>query len=94
MSENGGFADNGGMSRKELVELVTDYLEGALPADDAAHFDAHLALCPPCVEYVAQIERTIAAVGATWRDVEDTPQMAELLHVFRHYKRGPTAHLT
>ena len=46
MSENGGIADNGGMSCKELVELVTDYFEGALPADDPAHFDAHLALCP------------------------------------------------
>jgi anti-sigma factor RsiW len=84
MSDNRGIADNGGMSCKELVELVTDYLEGALPADDAARFEGHLALCPPCVEYV----------GATWRDVEDTPQVAELLHVFRDYKHGPTAHLT
>jgi anti-sigma factor RsiW len=82
------------MSCKELVELVTDYLEGALPADDAARFEGHLALCPPCVEYVAQIERTVAAVGATWGDVEGTPQVAELLHVFRDYKHGPTARLT
>jgi anti-sigma factor RsiW len=78
---------NGGMSCKELVELVTDYLEGALPADDHAHFEAHLALCPPCVEYVAQIERTVVAVGGTWRDVEHEPGTAELLELFRDWTR-------
>jgi anti-sigma factor RsiW len=88
-----GIADNGGMSCKELVELVTDYLEGALPADAHARFEAHLALCPPCVEYVAQIERTVVAVGGTWRDIEDTPQIAELLDVFRDWKSGPRARL-
>ena len=85
---------NARMSCKELVELVTDYLEGALSTDERERFEAHLAICPPCVEYIAQIQRTIGAVGATWRDVEDTPQVAELLHVFRDYKHGPTAHLT
>jgi anti-sigma factor RsiW len=80
-------SDNGGMSCKELVELVTDYLEGALPEDDRAHFEAHLALCPPCVEYVAQIERTVAVVGATWRDVDGEPGTAELLELFRDWKR-------
>jgi anti-sigma factor RsiW len=82
-------ADNGGMSCQELVELVTEYLEGAMPAADRARFDAHLALCPPCVEYVAQIERTVVVVGATWRDVEDDPRTAELLELFRDWKRGP-----
>jgi anti-sigma factor RsiW len=81
-------SDNGGMSCKELVELVTDYLEGALPADDVGHFEAHLALCPPCVEYVAQIERSIAVVGATRRDVEGDPVAPELLELFRDWKRA------
>jgi anti-sigma factor RsiW len=76
------------MSCKELVELVTDYLDEALPADDRARFDAHLAHCPWCVEYVAQIERTVVAVGATWRDVEHDAGMAELLELFRDWKRG------
>jgi anti-sigma factor (TIGR02949 family) len=87
-------SENGGMSCKELVELVTDYLDGAMPDDDRARFEAHLALCPPCVEYLAQIESTIRAVGASWHDVQDTPQVAELLELFRDYKHGPLAHLT
>jgi anti-sigma factor RsiW len=81
-------SDNGGMSCKELVELVTDYLEGALLPDDGAHFEAHLALCPPCVEYVAQIERSIAVVGAAWRDVERDAVAPELLELFRDCKRA------
>jgi anti-sigma factor RsiW len=77
------------MSCKELVELVTEYLEGALPGDDRVRFEAHLADCPWCVEYVAQIEHTVALVGATWRDVEHDPRTAELLELFREWKRGP-----
>ena len=75
------------MSCKELVELVTDYLDGALPAHDRARFEEHLAECPWCVEYVAQIERTVALVGATSREVEDDPRTAELLELFRDWKR-------
>jgi anti-sigma factor RsiW len=79
------------MSCKELVELVTHYLEDALPADDRARFEAHLAECPWCVEYVAQIERTVVAVGDSWRDVERDAGMAELLGLFRDWKRGALA---
>jgi anti-sigma factor RsiW len=75
------------MSCKELVELVTHYLEDALPAHDRARFEAHLAECPWCVEYVAQIERTISLVGASWRDPGREPAVAGLLHVFRDWKR-------
>jgi anti-sigma factor RsiW len=76
------------MSCKELVELVTDYLDGALSAEDRARFEAHLTECPWCVEYVTQIERTAALVGATWQDLEREPAVAELLELFRDWKRG------
>jgi anti-sigma factor RsiW len=79
------------MSCKELVELVTHYLEDALPAHDRARFEAHLAECPWCVEYVAQIERTICAVGTTWRALESDAGMAELLELFRDWKRERVA---
>jgi anti-sigma factor RsiW len=74
------------LSCKELVELVTDYLDGAMSDADRKRFDEHLALCPPCVEYIAQIGRTIRAVGTTWRAVEDTCQANELLAIFRDWK--------
>ena len=48
----------------ELVELLSDYLEGALPADEVAAVDAHLETCPPCRTYLAQMRATIKAVGS------------------------------
>jgi anti-sigma factor RsiW len=72
----------------ELVELVTDYLEGMLPAGERARFDAHLTECPDCVEYLAQMQRTIVAVGLTAPELERTPAVTALLAVFRDWKRG------
>jgi anti-sigma factor RsiW len=72
----------------ELVELVTDYLEGALPARERARFDAHLTECPDCVEYLAQMRRTIVAVGLAAPDLERAPAVTALLAVFRDWKRG------
>jgi anti-sigma factor RsiW len=42
-----------------VVELVTDYLEGALPEADARRLERHLGTCPGCTEYLQQL-RTIA----------------------------------
>ena len=49
---------------RELVELVTDYLEGALPPARAARFEAHLESCPDCRAHVAQFAATVNALGA------------------------------
>jgi anti-sigma factor RsiW len=43
----------------EEVELITDYLEGALPADEARRLERHIDTCPGCTEYLAQM-RTVA----------------------------------
>ena len=66
------------MTCKELVELVTDYLEGALPADRIAQVEAHLADCDGCTAYIEQMRLTIAALG---RIPEETisPQAFEIL---------------
>jgi anti-sigma factor RsiW len=52
---------------RELVELVTDYLEGILPKYDRARFDAHIAGCVNCTRYVEQFRETIRLTG-TLRD--------------------------
>lgn len=44
---------------RELVELVTDYLEGALNPDAEREFVAHLAECGDCLRYLAQIQQTV-----------------------------------
>jgi anti-sigma factor RsiW len=49
---------------RQAVELVTDYLEGALSRADRRRFEAHLAGCPHCTEYLAQIRATIDLTGA------------------------------
>jgi anti-sigma factor RsiW len=49
---------------QELVELVTDYLEGGLPPEERARFDRHLSICPGCRTYVEQFRETILLTGA------------------------------
>ncbi|MGH9038650.1 MAG: anti-sigma factor family protein [Acidimicrobiia bacterium] len=48
---------------QEAVELVTDYLEGVLEGPERASFEAHLAECPHCHEYLEQMRATIASLG-------------------------------
>ncbi|HZC06854.1 MAG TPA: zf-HC2 domain-containing protein [Ktedonobacterales bacterium] len=72
---------------KELVELVTAYFEDALPEDEHARFERHLAICPGCSAYVEQMRQTIALVGdLREEDVSPTAQ-SHLLRAFRDWKR-------
>jgi len=73
------------LSCQELVELVTDYLEGALPAEERARFDAHLAECPGCDHYLEQMRATIRLTAAT-ADIESRPEVSGLLEAFRDWK--------
>ena len=52
------------MTCRELVELVTEHLDGALSPEDRARFEAHLAGCEDCTAYVEQFTLTIDALGA------------------------------
>ena len=77
-----------GLTCRELVELVTDYLEGTLSRRDRARFDDHIAGCPNCTAYLEQFRETIRLTG-TLR-VEDVEPAArdELLDAFRSWKDG------
>ena len=75
------------ISCQEVVELVTDYLEGAMSPDDVARFEHHLSLCEGCVFYVEQIRMTIAAVGRMG-DEDVPPEVRDdLVAAFRDFKR-------
>jgi hypothetical protein len=76
------------ISCQEVVELVSDYLEQALPADDAALLEQHLNFCDGCVWYVDQVRTTINVVGEL--RAEDVPEetKAKLMIAFRDWKRG------
>lgn len=73
---------------QEVVELITDYLEGALPSDEASLVEQHLNLCEGCVRYVAQIRTTVAAVGRLTPQHVPAETRERLLAAFRHWKRS------
>ena len=71
---------------RELVTLVTDYLEDRLTPDDRARFDAHIAGCPHCTAYVEQMRETIRLTG-TLREEELPAEVREaLLAALRGWK--------
>jgi predicted anti-sigma-YlaC factor YlaD len=74
------------ISCQEVVELVTDYLEGAMAPEEVARFEHHLSLCEGCVFYVEQIRLTIAAAGRI--SDEDVPPdiRDDLIEAFRDFK--------
>lgn len=74
------------LSCQELVELVTDYFDGALPPSERARFEAHLDECTGCARYVEQMRTTVAVTGAT-PELEDRPEIAGLLEAFRGWHR-------
>ena len=77
------------MTCRDVVELVTDYLENALPAADRARFEEHLDECPPCKMYMEQMRHTIAALGKLPRDAVPDRIKRGLLDVFRDWKKRP-----
>ncbi len=77
-----------GLSCQELVELVTDYLEGVLDERDTRAFEHHLGGCDGCTEYVEQLRVTIRIVG-TIVPADLSPQAeSALLQAFRDWRRS------
>jgi len=52
----------------EVVELITDYLEGAVPAAEARRLERHLETCPGCTEYVQQMRTLAGSLGGLSED--------------------------
>ena len=77
----------GELSCQEIVELVTEYLEGTMDADLRAAFEAHLAKCDGCSHYLEQIEATIRIAGTIEPDALTPEFQAGLLEAFRAFER-------
>ena len=75
------------LSCQELVELVTSYLEGALPAADHERFDAHIATCDGCDRYLDQIRSTVGILGELPARSLPTEARDRLLAAFRDWQR-------
>jgi len=76
------------ISCQELVELVTDYLEGALSAEDGRRFDSHIVACDGCRAYLEQIRVTVALAGRLTPEQLDPDAEAALLQAFRDWHRA------
>ena len=71
---------------RQVVELVTAYLEGDLGARDRRRFEAHLAGCPHCTTYVEQMRATLARVGTVSLDGLSPGAERELLEAFADWR--------
>lgn len=71
----------------ELVEIVTDYLEGSLSPADHVRFDTHISGCRGCHAYLEQMRRTIALTGKLTEAALTDAARDDLLQLFRDWKR-------
>jgi anti-sigma factor RsiW len=70
----------------ELVEIITDYLEGTMPQAERRRFEAHLDECPYCVNYLEQMRQQIAALGELSEESIAPDAREALLETFRGWR--------
>lgn len=73
------------ISCRELVEIVTDYLEGGLPPERRVAFEEHLMICPGCERYLAQMRETIRVSGSLTEESISADARDVLLFAFRDW---------
>ena len=67
----------------ELIELVTEYLEGSLPVSEVERIEGHLAICDGCEAHVGQMRTLAGGLGGVDRDTIAAEKRAALLEAFR-----------
>jgi anti-sigma factor RsiW len=72
---------------REVVELVSDYLEGALDERDRVRFEAHLTACDGCTAYLEQMRQTVRVAGTLAPEALDPVFRARLVDAFRDWRR-------
>jgi predicted anti-sigma-YlaC factor YlaD len=76
------------MTCKELVELVTEYLEGNLRGDIRVRMEEHLSGCDGCTNYLEQMRKTISLTGLIKEENLTTQQRDELMKLFHNWKKS------
>jgi anti-sigma factor RsiW len=71
---------------QQAVELMTDYLEGAMPRPVRRRFERHLAGCPHCAEYLAQMRAVITLAGRVTADDLDPRAQDDLIALYRQWQ--------
>jgi Putative zinc-finger len=80
-------AEHEHISCQEVVELVTDYLDRTLPADQASLFEQHVNFCDGCDWYLDQMRTAIGAVGRITEEDVPPETRASLLAAFREWRQ-------
>jgi anti-sigma factor RsiW len=73
---------------RDAVALMSEYLDGVLPARDRERLEAHLATCPHCTEYLAQIKATITAAGHVQPDDLSDDALDDLVALYRRWQQS------
>jgi anti-sigma factor RsiW len=73
---------------REIVEIVTDYLEGTMSPELRERFEDHLSACEGCSAYLAQMRETIRLTGMLTEDEIPQEQRDRLLSTFRDWHRA------
>jgi anti-sigma factor RsiW len=71
----------------DVIELITDYLEDALPPDVRSRVESHLAGCDGCTGFLEQMRQTIRLTGMLAEEEIPEEQKRELLAAFRGWTR-------
>jgi predicted anti-sigma-YlaC factor YlaD len=74
-----------GLTCREVVELVTDYLEGVLPEETGRRIEEHLSVCDGCTRYLGQMRETIRLTGMLTEEQIPEEQKTALLYAFRSW---------
>jgi anti-sigma factor RsiW len=76
---------SGALTCAQFVEIISDYIEGALPLADKARVEEHLEVCPGCVYYLDQLKTTIRLTGRLRPEDVSHDAAATLLAAFRDW---------
>ncbi len=76
------------LSCREVMEILGDYLEGAMTPDARVRLEEHLADCDGCTAYLEQLRVTIGLSGRLSEEAVSAQAMAPLLEAFRAWRRG------
>jgi anti-sigma factor RsiW len=73
---------------QQAVALMSDYIDGSLPERDQTRLERHLAGCPHCTEYLAQLRVTIESLGRAEPDDLSDEALRELVALYRQWRAG------
>jgi predicted anti-sigma-YlaC factor YlaD len=74
---------------RDIVELVTEYLEEVLPGDVRDLFESHLVECDGCLNYLDQMRETIRLTGALRQESLPQPVREALVSAWRRWHTAP-----